>query len=201
MSLSFALTYDYRCPFARIAHEHVLDGLADGADWDVTFVPFSLGQAHVEEGGTDVWDEPEKESGLLALQVSVAVRDSQPEHFLALHRALFEARHGQSADLRDEAVVRAALEAAGAGADADAAFAEVAGGGPLDTVRKEHEQSVADYEVFGVPTFIAGGRAVFVRLMDRPRDPEHARTTIERTLDLTTGWLELNELKQTTIGR
>lgn len=199
MSLTFSLTYDYRCPFARIAHEHVLDGLADGADWEVEMVPFSLRQAHVEEGEADVWDEPEKDSGLLALQASVAVRDAQPEHFLATHRALFEARHGQSADLRDEAVVRAALEAAGA--DADAAFAEVAAGGPLDTVRKQHELAVAEHEVFGVPTFIAGGRAVFVRLMDRPRDAAHARTTVERTLDLTTGWLELNELKQTTIGR
>jgi hypothetical protein len=36
----FAVTWDYRCPFARNAHEHVLAGLADGADWDVTFVPF-----------------------------------------------------------------------------------------------------------------------------------------------------------------
>jgi hypothetical protein len=199
VTTSFSLTYDYRCPFARIAHEHVLDGLDAGADWDVTFLPFSLGQAHVEEGGVDVWDRPEEESGLLALQASVAVRDHQPEHFLAVHRALFEARHGQSADLRDEAVIRAALEAGGA--DADAAFAEIAAGGPLDVVHKEHDQSVNELAVFGVPTFVAGGRAVFVRLMERPRDAEHAITSIERALDLTTGWLELNEFKQTTIGR
>jgi hypothetical protein len=199
VTTSFSLTYDYRCPFARIAHEHVLDGLAAGADWDVTFLPFSLGQAHVEEGGVDVWDRPEEESGLLALQASVAVRDQQPEHFLAVHRALFEARHGQSADLRDETVIRAALEAGGA--DADAAFTEIATGGPLDVVHKEHDQSVNELAVFGVPTFIAGGRAVFVRLMERPRDAEHAVSSIERALDLTTGWLELNEFKQTTIGK
>lgn len=193
------MTYDYRCPFARIAHEHVLDGLAAGAGWEVTWTPFSLGQVHVEEGGVDVWDEPSRDSGLLALQVSVAVRDHQPEHFPTVHRALFEARHGQSADLRDPNVVRAALEAAGA--DADAAFAEVSSGGPLDVVRKEHEASVAEHSVFGVPTFVAGGRAMFVRLMERPRDPEHAVTTVEKVLDLATGWLELNELKQTTIGK
>lgn len=199
MTTSFSLTYDYRCPFARIAHEHVLDGLEAGADWDVTFLPFSLGQAHVEEGDVDVWDEPGKDSGLLALQLSVAVRDHQPEHFVAVHRALFEARHGQSADLRDEAVLRAALEAAGA--DADAAFLEVSTGAPLDVVRTEHETGVKDFSVFGVPTFIAGGRAMFVRLMERPRDGEHATTSIDKVLDLTTGWLELNELKQTTIGK
>ena len=76
MPLTFAVTWDYRCPFARNAHEHVLDALADGADWDVTFLPFSLGQVHVEEGQPDVWDNPDADSGLLALQMGVAVRDT-----------------------------------------------------------------------------------------------------------------------------
>ena len=49
---TFAVSWDYRCPFARNAHEHVLEGIVAGADWDVTFVPFSLNQVHVEEGGT-----------------------------------------------------------------------------------------------------------------------------------------------------
>jgi len=40
MSLTFAVTWDYRCPFARNAHEHVLTALDAGADWDVRFVPF-----------------------------------------------------------------------------------------------------------------------------------------------------------------
>jgi len=42
MTLSFAVTWDYRCPFARNAHEHLLTALESGADWDVRFVPFSL---------------------------------------------------------------------------------------------------------------------------------------------------------------
>ena len=50
MTRAFAVTFDYRCPFARNAHEHLLAGLAGGADWDVTFVPFSLGQVHVGRG-------------------------------------------------------------------------------------------------------------------------------------------------------
>jgi len=44
-SLRFALTYDYLCPFARNANEHVVTGLRSGAPWDVTIIPFSLTQA------------------------------------------------------------------------------------------------------------------------------------------------------------
>jgi hypothetical protein len=83
MTTSFALTWDYRCPFARNAHEHVLSGLAAGADWDVTFLAFSLGQAHVEEGQPSVWDKPEQDGGILALQAGVIVRDHFPEQFPA----------------------------------------------------------------------------------------------------------------------
>src|SRR2546430_7641145 len=81
MSLSFAVTWDYRCPFARNAHEHILTALAAGADWDVRFVPFSLGQVHVAEGEADVWDEPEKDTGIVALQAGTVVRDRFPEQF------------------------------------------------------------------------------------------------------------------------
>ena len=59
MTRRFGLTYDYRCPYARIAHDHVVEGLRAGADWDVTFLPFSLGQAHVAEGEPSVWERPE----------------------------------------------------------------------------------------------------------------------------------------------
>ena len=65
----------------------MVTGLRAGADWDVTFLPFSLGQAHVEEGETPVWERPDEDSGLLALQASIAVRDTQPDHFLDVHHA------------------------------------------------------------------------------------------------------------------
>ena len=35
MSTSFAVTWDYRCPFARIGHQHVLAGVRDGAAGDL----------------------------------------------------------------------------------------------------------------------------------------------------------------------
>ena len=53
-TLAFALTWDYRCPFAWKAHDHVVTALQGGADWDVTFLPFSLGQVHVAVVGAGV---------------------------------------------------------------------------------------------------------------------------------------------------
>ena len=68
--------------------------------------------------------------------------------------------------------------------------------------RQAHEEAVANHHVFGVPTFIADGKAVFVRVMDRAKgDAGRARTTIDRILDLLTSWPELNEFKHTSIPR
>ncbi|MBV9410518.1 MAG: DsbA family protein [Acidimicrobiia bacterium] len=200
VTTAFAVTWDYRCPFARNASEHILTALEAGADWDVTWVPFSLNQVHVEEGEPDVWDDPSKADGLLAMQAGIAVRDHQPDVFFKAQRALFAARHDEGRDIREEDVVRDVLEANGA--DADAVFKEIAGGQVLKVFRTEHERAVGDHQVFGVPTFIKDRQAVFVRVMDRPGgDADRARTTIDRVLDLLTTWPELNEFKHTSISR
>lgn len=200
MPASFGVTWDYRCPFARNAHEHLLDGLDAGADWEVGFIPFSLGQVHVAEGEPDIWDRPDDDSGLLALQAGVVVRDRLPDRFHAVHRGLFALRHDEGGRLNDEAAVRHVLDREGV--DSGAVFAEIASGDALETVRREHTDAAKGHNVWGVPTFIAGGRAIFVRLMDRPQgDHERATRSIERIVDLVTGWPELNEFKATSIPR
>jgi len=202
MATSFSVTWDYRCPFARNAHEHILTGLASGADWDVRFLPFSLGQAHVEEGGVSVWDNPKDDSGILALQVGVVVRDEHPDLFPAVHRALFAARHDDGLHLEDRAVVEKVLT--DQGAPAAEVFERVDSGAALATVREEHEGYVASHTVWGVPTFIVGDEAVFVRLMDRSplgSEPAPSIKAIERVVDLLTGWPELNEFKHTVVRR
>ena len=202
MSLSFAVTWDYRCPFARNAHEQVLAALEAGADWDVRFVPFSLGQVHVAEGDTDVWDDPSKDTGIVALQAGVIVRDNAPEKFPAVHRDLFAARHDHGLKLNEEDVVRDVLHRHGV--DVDEVFAAIEDGTALKQVRTEHEAAVEQHNVWGVPTFISGDEAVFVRLMDRApegADGEKARRSIERVVELLDGWPELNEFKHTGIKR
>jgi predicted DsbA family dithiol-disulfide isomerase len=197
---SFDVTWDYLCPFARNAHEHLLTALEAGAPWEVTFSPFSLVQNHVPEGGVAVWDAPEKAKGVLALEVGIVVRDRFSDRFAPVHRALFAARHDHGLDLGDEEVLRQVLAAAGV--PADEVFSQVAEGWPMKALRAAHEGSVADHEVFGVPTFIVGERAVFVRLMTRPEgDGALATATIGRVLDLVVDHPELNEFKHTTVPR
>jgi hypothetical protein len=194
---SFAITFDYLCPFARNANEHVVEALRAGADWDVTFTPYSLAQGHVEEGDVDVWEreDPDAAAGILALQVGVAIRDHAPEAFLDAHVALFAARHDHGRDVKDEAVLREAL--AGVDVDVDRIFELVADGSVLETVHKEHDANVQQHDVWGVPTFIGRERSVFVRLLDRPEgDADKATSHISRVLDLVDGFPELHEFKQ-----
>jgi 2-hydroxychromene-2-carboxylate isomerase len=197
---SFAITWDYRCPFARNAHEHVLAGLEAGADWDVRFVPFSLGQVHVEEGQLPIWERPDDDSGLLALQVGTVVRDLFPDAFLGVHAALFALRHDEGQDIRDESLLRGLL--AEHDVDADAVFATITSGEALETVRREHSEVAKSHDVWGVPTFIVDDRAAFIRFMNRPEgDLELGRRTVSRVVDMLETFPELNEFKHTTLSR
>ena len=196
----FAVTFDYRCPFARTVHEHVVLAQQDGAGFDVTFAPFSLDQPHVEPGGPDAWEDPARIPGQTGTLVGLAVRDTQPEHFLAVHLGIFTARHDAMLDLKDAEAVARVVDAAGG--DGQAALAEVQSGRPLATLAEQHQRLVKEHEVFGVPTFIVGEHAVFIRLVDRAGgDRAIAGATIERVLETITSWPSLNELKHTRIPR
>jgi hypothetical protein len=195
MTRRFAVSFDYRCPFARNAHESVVAGLRAGRDWDVTFLPFSLDQVHVEDGEPPVWERDPAEwgTGTRALLWGIAVRDSFAASFLDWHLAAFSARHDQGAKIAKEEVL--AEIAASVGLDAAAVAAEVAAGRPLEVLADSHTDAVKRHEMFGVPTFVMGDQAAFVRFMDRSNP-----TDVDRALDLLE-WTDLNEFKHTTIPR
>lgn len=198
MTLRFAVTFDYLCPFARNAHEHVLAGLRAGAGWEVAFRPYSLAQGHVEEGATSVWDgeNPLARPGVLALAAGVAVRDHLPDRFPAAHEALFAARHDRGEDIKDPEVVRGALDRAGL--DGEDVLRTIGEQDVLSQLRKEHEACVNEDEVWGVPTFIGSDRAAFVRLLDRPTDDPHPSVgAIEQVIGLLELQTNLHEFKQT----
>ena len=197
----FAVNWDYRCPFARNAHEHLVAALADGADWDVTFLPFSLSQVHVAEGGTAGVGQPGKGEGSDGARRGVVVRDQYPERFLDAHVALFAARHDEGLDLRVPEVVAGVLDGVGrpgrqgrrGGRSPDA---------PIKEIRRAHEQAVNKWATFGVPTFVVDDRAVFVRIMSRPKATlALARRTIDGVLQLFDTMPDLNEFKHTTLTR
>jgi hypothetical protein len=193
---TFDLTYDYLCPFARNANEAVVDALERGMDWSVTFRPFSLQQNHNGSEELPVWDvalDADMGSGVRALLWSLAVRDRFPESFMRFHVSMFAARHDSSLDVGDEHVIREV--AAQVGLDVEAVADDVATGVPQRTLKSEHTSLVEVDAVFGVPTFIADGEAVFVRVMDR-----HNVEDVARIVDMLS-WTNLNEFKRTSIPR
>jgi hypothetical protein len=195
VSRQIFVTFDYRCPFARNAHEAVVNAVREGVDIDYRFQSFSLDQVHVEEGSAPVWERPEGErgGGVLALEWGIAIRDQFPDHFLDAHVAFFAARHDKGLKLDDASVLREA--AAGVGLDADAVAAEVATGGPLKILGAEHAESVDRWAVFGVPTFCEGEEATFIRFMERGRTDDLARAV--ELLE----WSRFNEFKRTRVPR
>jgi predicted DsbA family dithiol-disulfide isomerase len=192
-----AVTFDYRCPFARNAHEAIIAAVQGGELRDVEwrFLPFSLDQAHATEGEPPVWERPPGSwgTGTLSLLYGITVRDSFPERFLDAHRELFAARFDHGRKLGHEDVVRDVV--ASVGLDPDEVATEVWSGRPLKTLATEHQQAVDDWKVFGVPTFVEHDDAVFVRFMERGRVDD-----LERMLGLLE-WSRLNEFKRTEVLR
>ena len=194
MPREFAVTFDYRSPFARHLHMGVVAGLGNGRRWKPRFLPFSLDQVHVPEGEPAVWERsPDaRGSGVRALEWGLAVRDAFPERFGAFHLNTFAIRHVHGMRLTEEALRNAATEA---GLDADAVGDHVAGGAPIETLRAEHDEAVRRWSVFGVPTLIEGEEAAFVRLM-RPATPDDVDGLLD-DLHRT----DLNEFKRTRLPR
>jgi predicted DsbA family dithiol-disulfide isomerase len=192
---AIAVTFDYRCPFAYNGNAAVIAALRGGSDIEFRFTPFSLDQVHVAEGEPATWERDPAEwgSGVLALLYGVAVRDAFPGQFFDAHLALFAARHDHGKQLRDEAVLREAV--ASVGLDADAVAEEAHSGRPLKALATEHTEAVDRWSVFGVPTYVEGEEAVFVRFMERGRVDD-----LERVLDMLQ-WARLNEFKRTRIPR
>jgi hypothetical protein len=159
----FAVSFDYRCPFARNAHESVIAGLRAGRDWDVAFTPFSLDQVHVEEGEPPVWERDPAVwgSGVNALLWGITVRDLFPDKFLDWHGAAFAAlREGRKIAKRGPARLRRPW------ASTPTRLRPRRGQPALETSAQAHTRREAA-PMFGVLTIVVDDRAALVRFMDR----------------------------------
>ena len=194
---SFLLSYDYRCPFAKNIHLHVVNALRAGADLDVTFIPWTMGQGHKAPSAPDVWDDPSQDSANLALAVSVSVRDQQPDLFLDAHDALYRARHEQAIRLSTIEQITGVLDPLGV--DMQRVRDDLATRRPFD-VLGDHFRQMERYEAFGVPTFVVNDDATFVRYMKPPTaDGAHSAAIITSLVTLMADQADLNEFKHTKV--
>ena len=192
---AFELSFDYRCPFAKNIHLHVLTALRAGADFDVTFVPWTLSQGHRHEGDPDVWNDPSREGDLVALAAGVSVRDLQPDLFFAAHEALFRARHERAIRLATFDEVASVLEPLGV--DLGIVRDDLESRRPYREIQNSYER-FATVEAFGVPTFVVGSDATFVRYMDPPTtDADASIRLIDSLLTMIATQPQLNEFKHT----
>jgi 2-hydroxychromene-2-carboxylate isomerase len=197
--MHFDLSFDYRCPFAKNIHLHVVTALRAGADFDVNFAPWSLSQGSRSDGATDVWNDPAYDGDLLALAAGISVRDQQSEYFLDAHEALFRARHDRAIRLVTLDEISNVL--APLGVDMAKVAADVASRRPHEVIAASHKE-FDRFEAFGVPTFVVNGDATFVRYMSEPSDePAESVELITSLLTMMTSRADLNEFKHTQLPR
>jgi hypothetical protein len=192
---SFDLSFDYRCPFAKNLHLHVITALRAGADYDVTFMPWSLSQGSRADGAPDVWNDPAYDADLLSLAAGISIRDQQPTHFLDAHESLFRARHGGRKRLVTLEEIGEVLVPVGV--DMDMVASDVASRRPHEVIAASHKE-FDRFEAFGVPTFVVNEQATFVRYMKEPTEDAQASVDLIDTLvAMMQSRPDLNEFKHT----
>ena len=201
MTLSFAVTWDYRCPFARIVHDHVVEGLLDGADWDVTFVPFSLGQVHVDEGELPDLGAPRRRHRPAGPAGRRGGARHRPRPLPARAPGALRGpprRRGPASATRPSSASCSPRTAS----TPTPCSPRSPPGEPLETVRDEHEPPRSRTSTCGAcpPSSPAAGPPSCAS-WTCPVDAADARRSIERVVDLLTGWPELNEFKHTSLDR
>jgi len=136
----FDVFYDYLCPFVYRASV-LLQNVRDSGERpiEVRWRYFSLIQVNSKDEG---WT------------------------FNTFHMALLRARHEQRADINDVAVVERVAE--DSGLDLDRFRKDIADPKIVSALERDHRAAVAEYGVFGTPTFVFDAGAAYVRLSEPP---------------------------------
>lgn len=159
--------YDYLCPSVFRASV-LLKNVKDSGErpLDIRWRYFSLVQVNSKVEGFTVWDASDSEArGRLAFKAAEAAR--RQNAFDDFHMALLRARHEQRVDIDEIAVVEQIAE--DSGLDLDRFRKDIADPEIVSALERDHRAAVADYGVFGTPTFIfESGAAAYVRLSEPP---------------------------------
>jgi predicted DsbA family dithiol-disulfide isomerase len=162
----FDVFYDYLCPFVYRASV-LLQNVRDSGERpiEVRWRYFSLIQVNSKDEGWTVWGAKDSEArGRIAFKAAEAAR--RQGAFDAFHMALLRARHEQRADIDDVAVVERVAE--DSGLDLDRFRKDIADPQIVSALERDHRAGVAEYGVFGTPTFVFDAGAAYVRLSEPP---------------------------------
>ena len=164
---SFAVFYDYLCPFVYRASV-LLQNVRDSGQRpiDIRWRYFSLIQVNSKDDGWTIWDALDSEArGRLAFKAAEAAR--RQGAFDDFHMALLRARHEKRVDIDDVAVVEQVAE--DSGLDLDRFRTDIADPQIVSALERDHRAAVAEYGVFGTPTFVFdAGATAYVRLSEPP---------------------------------
>jgi predicted DsbA family dithiol-disulfide isomerase len=164
---SFDVFYDYLCPFVYRASV-LLQNVRDSGQRpiDIRWRYFSLIQVNSKDDGWTIWDALDSEArGRLAFKAAEAAR--RQGAFDDFHMALLRARHEKRVDIDDVAVVERVAE--DSGLDLDRFRTDIADAQIVSALERDHRAAVAEYGVFGTPTFVFdAGATAYVRLSEPP---------------------------------
>lgn len=164
---SFDVFYDYLCPFVYRASV-LLQNVRDSGQRpiDIRWRYFSLIQVNSKDDGWTIWDALDSEArGRLAFKAAEAAR--RQGAFDDFHMALLRARHEKRVDIDDVAVVERVAE--DSGLDLDRFRTDIADPQIVSALERDHRAAVAEYGVFGTPTFVFdAGATAYVRLSEPP---------------------------------
>jgi predicted DsbA family dithiol-disulfide isomerase len=163
----FDVFYDYLCPFVYRASV-LLQNVRDSGQRpiEIRWRYFSLIQVNSKDEGWTVWDALDSEArGRLAFKAAEAAR--RQDAFEDFHMALLRARHEQRADIDDVAVVDQVAE--DSGLNLDRFRKDMADERLVSALERDHRAAVAEYGIFGTPTFVFdAGATAYVRLSEPP---------------------------------
>ena len=167
-----------------------------GDNLQIDWRPFFLSQINSNEG-TDwkAWEQEEETPtlGLLALRAGEAARRQGTKAFEDFQLSLLKARHEDRRDLSDENVIMESAQSSGL--DMARFREDLADKSIIKDLGESHTQSVEEYGVFGVPTFIfPNGTSAFVKTYNPPE--EEAVEMFESIINVMGKWNHIGEIKR-----
>jgi predicted DsbA family dithiol-disulfide isomerase len=195
--MEFEVFYDYLCPFVYRASVLLQNVRESGErNLEVRWRYFSLTQVNSKDGGWTVWDAPagDRVKGRLAFKAAEAAR--RQGRFDDFHMPMLLARHRDRLDIDQvEVVERVAVDS---GLDLDRFRQDIADPQILDALARDHLEGVAEFGVFGTPTFVfEGGPAAYVRLSE-PTGPTDALRVFDALVEVAANEPGILEIKRPT---